>query len=70
MKNWVISAVNAVVTLFCAIFILCNPLSTTAALWTFAGISLILEAVLDFVVAFLPSKNNNVIDGTATEKAE
>lgn len=68
MKNGALSAVNAVVTLFCAFFILSNPLSTTAALWTFVGISLILEAILDFVVAFLPSKNDNVIDGTATEK--
>lgn len=58
LDHWIWPAIGAALTLVCAVFILCNPLSTTAALWLFIGISLIVEAVFDFVAAFIPSKND------------
>lgn len=46
------AAVSAAVTVACAAVILCNPFQTTALLWKFLAISLIVEAVLDAVCLF------------------
>ncbi|MCD8325624.1 MAG: DUF308 domain-containing protein [Lachnospiraceae bacterium] len=58
VKHWWISAVGTVITIVCAVFIICNPLSTTEILWTFIAISLIVEAVIDFVAALLPARKD------------
>ncbi|MGI6026918.1 MAG: HdeD family acid-resistance protein [Candidatus Scatomorpha sp.] len=46
-RRWAWSAVSTLVTLVCAAVILFNPFATTAMLWTFLAVSLIVEAVLD-----------------------
>lgn len=51
MKKWGLMAVNAVITLICAVIILSNPFSTTVVLWTFVAVSLIVEAVVDIIAA-------------------
>ncbi|MCD8216103.1 MAG: DUF308 domain-containing protein [Clostridiales bacterium] len=56
MRHWIWAALGAALTLICAIAIICNPLSSTAALWIFIAVSLIVEAVIDFITAFFPSK--------------
>ncbi|MCD7751122.1 MAG: DUF308 domain-containing protein [Lachnospiraceae bacterium] len=56
MRNWWICAISAVVTVACALIIIANPLSTTALLWIFVALALIVEAVIDFVTVFLPPK--------------
>ncbi|MDO5422173.1 MAG: DUF308 domain-containing protein [Eubacteriales bacterium] len=48
--QWVWMALSAAVTLICAAVILAHPFSTTAALWIFIGISMIVEAVIDIMV--------------------
>lgn len=48
-KNWYWSAVNAAISIICSLIILNNPFSSTAALWTFTGISFIIEAVFDVI---------------------
>ncbi|MCD7739305.1 MAG: DUF308 domain-containing protein [Lachnospiraceae bacterium] len=58
VRHWWISAVGAAVTIICAVIIISNPLGTTAVLWTFIAISLIVEAIIDFVAAFLPAKKD------------
>ncbi len=58
VRHWWISAVGAVVTIICAVIIISNPLGTTAVLWTFIAVSLIVEAIIDFVAAFLPAKKD------------
>lgn len=46
-KKWMLTGISALISLVCAVVILSSPFSTTAVLWTFTGISLIVEAVLD-----------------------
>lgn len=49
--RWYLAAISAVISLACAGVILLNPFTSTAALWIFIGLSLIVEAVLDILVA-------------------
>lgn len=50
-KYWYIEVIGAALTLIFAVLILANPFATTAVLWTFIGITMIVEAVVD-VLAF------------------
>jgi len=51
-KFWYIMLISAALTLVVAVLAISNPFATTAVLWTFVGVSLIVEAVMD-VVAFV-----------------
>lgn len=51
-KNWVFAAINAVISLICAIVILNNPFTSTAVLWIFTGASLIVEGIFDLITFF------------------
>lgn len=48
--RWYIAAIGAAVSLILAAVILINPFETTAIIWMFIAISLIAEAVADFVI--------------------
>lgn len=48
-KKWYFVAVSAVLSLVFAWVILANPFTSTAVLWTFVAVSLIVEAVADVV---------------------
>ncbi|MGN0779181.1 MAG: HdeD family acid-resistance protein [Aristaeellaceae bacterium] len=54
--KWFWLAVSAVLTIVCAVIILCNPFGSTAVLWTFIAISLIVEAIVDIIVAIFARK--------------
>lgn len=60
------AGINALVSIVCGIVILWAPFETTAILWIFAGVSLIIEAVLDIVTIFLTyigmKENESVIE--------
>ena len=56
-SHWGWMAVSAAITLLCAVIILANPFSTTAALWMFIGITMIVQAVIDIVAAVLKKEN-------------
>lgn len=51
-QYWFIAIIGAVLTLVFAVLILCNPFSSTAILWTFIAVSLIVEAIVD-ILAFI-----------------
>ena len=51
MGRWGWMAFSAVLTLICAMIILAHPFSTTAALWMFIGITVIVEAIIDIIAA-------------------
>ncbi|MGN0131687.1 MAG: HdeD family acid-resistance protein [Lachnospiraceae bacterium] len=51
IKNWFWTALSAVLTIVFALIILCNPFSSTTALWMFIAIILIVEAVMDIIAA-------------------
>lgn len=49
-ERWYLGAVSAVLSLIFAGLILYNPFTSTAFLWTFVAVSLIVEAVADLIV--------------------
>ena len=51
-KYWFVEVIGAILTIVCAVLILSNPFTSTAFLWTFIGVTMIVEAVVD-VVAFV-----------------
>ena len=53
---WYIEVLGAVLTILFAILILTNPFASTAILWTFIGISLIAEAIIDILAFVLGRK--------------
>lgn len=52
IKNWFWTAISAVLTIVCAIVILCNPFSSTAAVWIFIAVILIAGAIIDIIAVF------------------
>lgn len=62
-KKWFLAAISAVISIACAVVILSNPFTSTAVLWTFTGIALIVDAVFDIIAIFVSDR-----DGKAAEK--
>ncbi len=55
-KRWIFVLLSAVISVICGIVIISSPFSSTAVLWMFTGISLIVEAVFDIVAAIWGNK--------------
>lgn len=55
-KKWFLAAISAVVSIVLAVVIIRSPFASTAVLWTFTGISLIVEAVLDVITLIVSGK--------------
>lgn len=55
-KKWFLATISAIVSIACGIVILNNPFASTAVLWTFTGIALIVEAVIDLVTLIISKK--------------
>lgn len=53
---WFIPAIGALTSIVLALIILANPFATATVMWTFIGISLIFEAIIDAVSAFFENK--------------
>lgn len=56
-NKWFWPAINAVVSIICAVVILKNPFASTAVLWMFTGASLVAEAILDIVTMIVGNKS-------------
>ncbi len=56
-KYWFVMLISAILTLLFAILIITNPFASTAFLWTFIGISLIVEAVMDIITFIFARKH-------------
>lgn len=54
-RRWFWAAISAVISILCGIVIITSPFSSTAVLWMFIGISLIVEAVFDMIVSIFGS---------------
>ena len=61
MKNgkWFFGAIGALVSVVCAVVILQNPFTTTAVLWKFTGVTLLVEAVIDLLTVFVSKRKEN-----------
>ena len=51
-KYWFVALIGAILSMLFAILIIANPFTTTAILWTFIAVSLIIEAIAD-VLTFI-----------------
>lgn len=60
-KKWFLAAISAVVSLICAVVIIRRPFASVAVLWTFTGISLIAEAVLDAITLIVSGKTKETV---------
>ena len=56
-RYWFVALIGAILTLLFAVLILLNPFASTAVLWSFIGITLIVEAVMD-VATFIFAKKS------------
>ena len=61
-NKWFWAGINAAVSIVCAVVILLSPFTSTAVLWIFAGVSLIVEAVLDVVTLFLAYIGKKIVE--------
>ncbi len=48
-SKWFWMAISAAISIVCGITVIANPFSTTAVLWMFIGITLIIDAVFDMI---------------------
>ncbi len=53
---WFVALIGAVLSLIFAVLILMNPFASTTVLWSFIGISLLVEAVADIFAYFFARK--------------
>ena len=67
-KKWFLNLISAVITLACSAVVITNPFSTTAALWMFTGIALIVDAVFELVAIIFVSVRNP--EKAVAEKSE
>lgn len=55
-RYWFVTLIGAILSLVFAIIVLTNPFATTATLWMFVAISLIVEAITDVLSFFFGRK--------------
>lgn len=55
--KWFIAGISAILSIIFAVIIMSNPFSSTAFLWQFTGITLIIESIID-ILAIALNKNN------------
>ncbi len=61
-RDWLVPALGAVSSIILACVILINPFASTAVMWAFVGASMIVEAVIDGIAAFVKIKDNGSDD--------
>lgn len=69
-KNWYLAAISALISIVCSLVIIANPFRSTAILWMFTGISLIVEAVFDVVALCVDIRGKETIGGTEAVSSE
>lgn len=67
-KRWFLAAISAAVSVICGIVIINSPFSTTAVLWMFTGISLIVEAVFDMIGAIFGNREKKTVESEHEEE--
>ncbi len=55
-KKWFLAIISAIISISCSVVILNNPFTTTAFLWMFTGITLIVESVIDLITLIVSGK--------------
>lgn len=60
--KWYLAAISAAISILCGSVIITNPFTTTAVLWTFTGVSLIAEAIIDIITFLFSSRKPKQTD--------
>lgn len=60
-SRWFLAGISAAISIICGLVIITNPFSTTAVLWMFTGISLIVEAIFDMIGAIFGNREREVV---------
>jgi len=55
-KKWYLASISALFSIICSIVIFKNPFATTEFIWTFTGICLIIESILDIITLIISNK--------------
>lgn len=55
-NKWFLALISAAISVTCGCVVLNNPFTSTAVLWMFTGITLIVEAVIDLITLIVSSK--------------
>lgn len=72
-SKWHLPAISAVISIICSLVIIASPFRSTAVLWMFTGISLIVEAVFDVASLCFGIKDKEkaeVIDCEVVDESE
>ena len=67
-SKWFWAAISAAISVLCGIVIITSPFSTTAVLWMFIGISLIVEAVFDMIGSILGNREKKANESETVEE--
>lgn len=62
-KKWFLAIISAVISIACGAVILGSPFTSTAVLWMFTGITLIVESVIDLITLIVSNKETKTVDG-------
>lgn len=54
-KKWFLAIISALLSVACAVVILNNPFTSTAVLWMFTGVALIVESIVDIITLIVSS---------------
>lgn len=57
-KRWYLGIISAVITLACAGVVIQNPFTSTAVLWMFTGVLIIVDAVFDLIALFFMKEHS------------
>lgn len=57
-KYWFIIGINAILSIIFAVIVINNPFTTTAVLWQFTGVGLIVESIFDIIAIVFDAKEN------------
>lgn len=69
LGGWLISAINAALTVIFAVIIFLDPFGAMTVLWRFTAVSIIVIALLDFVVMVMSAvKTKNDVGGETHEE--
>lgn len=61
-KKWFLAVISAVISIVCGIVIMNNPFTSTAVLWMFTGMTLIVESVFDVVTLIISGKEQKTAE--------
>ena len=67
-SRWFFVAISAAASILCGIVIIRNPFASTAAVWMFIGISLIVEAILDTIGSIFGDRDRKSKDAAASSQ--